>query len=59
MFRAGRIVKQQVASAALKERVGRKSFLDKLKTPEDLVGLFKNDMHIGWSGFTGVGEWIL
>lgn len=42
-------------SALLKQRVQYKPFLDKLKSAEELVPLFKDGMYIGWSGFTGVG----
>lgn len=42
-------------SAILKDRIKYKAVLDKLRKPEELVPLFKNDMYIGWSGFTGVG----
>ncbi|KIM37155.1 hypothetical protein M413DRAFT_448664 [Hebeloma cylindrosporum] len=38
-------------SAALRERVKRPAYFNKLSNPEDLAPLFK----IGWSGFTGVG----
>ncbi|KAF5344316.1 hypothetical protein D9756_011310 [Leucocoprinus leucothites] len=43
------------ASAALRERVRRPAFLERLARAEDLAPLFKNDDYIGWSGFTGVG----
>ncbi|KAF2402048.1 putative acetyl-CoA hydrolase Ach1 [Trichodelitschia bisporula] len=43
------------ASALLKARVPRPSYLKKLAKAEDLVPLFKNGCKIGWSGFTGVG----
>ncbi|KAJ9410016.1 hypothetical protein DTO045G8_2009 [Paecilomyces variotii] len=43
------------ASALLKSRVKRASFLNKLAKPEDLIDLFPNGTYIGWSGFTGVG----
>ncbi|KIJ99184.1 hypothetical protein K443DRAFT_133169 [Laccaria amethystina LaAM-08-1] len=39
------------ASAALRERVRRPAYLNKLANSKDLAPLFK----IGWSGFTGVG----
>lgn len=29
--------------------------MQKLKTPEECVSLFKNGQYLGWSGFTGVG----
>ncbi|GAD94241.1 acetyl-coA hydrolase Ach1, putative [Paecilomyces variotii No. 5] len=43
------------ASALLKSRVQRASYLNKLAKAEDLVSLFPNGTYIGWSGFTGVG----
>lgn len=43
------------ASALLRSRVKRPSYLSKLAKPEDLVPLFPNGSYIGWSGFTGVG----
>lgn len=43
------------ASALLKARVRRPSYLQKLAKAEDLIPLFPNDTYIGWSGFTGVG----
>lgn len=43
------------ASALLKSRIRRPSYLTKLAKPEDLVSLFPHDAYIGWSGFTGVG----
>ncbi|TNY24260.1 hypothetical protein DMC30DRAFT_413490 [Rhodotorula diobovata] len=50
------------ASAALRSRVARESYLRKLARPADLVSNFKNGDYIGWSGrarhaayFTGVG----
>lgn len=43
------------ASAVLRNRVKRPSYLNKLAKPEDLVDLFPNGSYIGWSGFTGVG----
>lgn len=43
------------ASALLRSRVKRPSYLQKLAKPEDLVHLFPNGASIGWSGFTGVG----
>ncbi|TEB22519.1 acyl-CoA carboxylate CoA-transferase [Coprinellus micaceus] len=42
-------------SPALRERVRRPAYLQKLARAEDLAPLFKNDDYIGWSGFTGVG----
>jgi acyl-CoA hydrolase len=44
-----------MASAMLKQRVRRPSYLDKLCKAEDLLHLFPNGAYIGWSGFTGVG----
>ncbi|KAK4972949.1 acetyl-CoA hydrolase [Elasticomyces elasticus] len=46
---------QLQASALLKSRVRRPSYLKKLAKAEDLVDLFPNGTYIGWSGFTGVG----
>lgn len=43
------------ASALLKARVRRPSYLNKLRKPEDLIDYFPNGSYIGWSGFTGVG----
>lgn len=43
------------ASALLKSRVRRPSYLKKLAKPEDLIHHFPNGTYIGWSGFTGVG----
>ncbi|KAJ9666885.1 acetyl-CoA hydrolase [Coniosporium apollinis] len=43
------------ASAALKARVPRQSYLKKLAKPEDLIDYFPHGSYIGWSGFTGVG----
>jgi len=43
------------ASALLKSRVRRPSYLNKLANVDDLIGLFPNGSYIGWSGFTGVG----
>lgn len=43
------------ASALLKSRVRRPSYLSKLAKAEDLIGLFPNGSYVGWSGFTGVG----
>ncbi|KKA26328.1 hypothetical protein TD95_003512 [Thielaviopsis punctulata] len=44
-----------IASAALKARVARPSYLKKLSTAENLIHHFPNDAYVGWSGFTGVG----
>jgi acetyl-CoA hydrolase len=43
------------ASALLKARVRRPTYLNKLKKAEDLIDYFPNGSYIGWSGFTGVG----
>lgn len=43
------------ASALLRSRVRRPSYLNKLAKAEDLIHLFPNGAYIGWSGFTGVG----
>ncbi|KAJ6172479.1 acetyl-CoA hydrolase Ach1 [Penicillium chermesinum] len=43
------------ASALLKSRIRRPSYLNKLAKPEDLIDLFPHGTSIGWSGFTGVG----
>ncbi|KAL4889327.1 hypothetical protein BDV59DRAFT_186650 [Aspergillus ambiguus] len=43
------------ASALLKSRVRRPSYLKKLAKAEDLIDLFPHGSYIGWSGFTGVG----
>lgn len=43
------------ASALLKARVRRPSYLNKLRKPEDLIDYFPDGSYIGWSGFTGVG----
>ena len=43
------------ASAALKARVRRPSYLKKVAQAEDLIDLFPHNSYIGWSGFTGVG----
>lgn len=43
------------ASAALKARVPRQSYLKKLAKAEDLIDYFPHGSYIGWSGFTGVG----
>ncbi|CCE62442.1 hypothetical protein TPHA_0C02890 [Tetrapisispora phaffii CBS 4417] len=42
-------------SQLLKQRVRYLPYLDKVKTADELIPLFKNGMYIGWSGFTGVG----
>lgn len=43
------------ASAILKDRIRRPSYLNKLAKAEDLIHHFPNNAYIGWSGFTGVG----
>jgi acetyl-CoA hydrolase len=43
------------ASALLKSRVRRPTFLNKLAKAEDLIDFFPHNSYIGWSGFTGVG----
>jgi acetyl-CoA hydrolase len=43
-------------SQILKQRVRYAPYLQKLRTPEQCVELFKHDQYIGWSGFTGVGS---
>lgn len=43
------------ASALLKSRIRRPSYLNKLAKAEDLIDLFPHGSYIGWSGFTGVG----
>ncbi|PHH54454.1 Acetyl-CoA hydrolase [Ceratocystis fimbriata CBS 114723] len=44
-----------VASAALRARVARPSYLKKLAPADSLMSHFPNGAYIGWSGFTGVG----
>ncbi|KAF2771861.1 hypothetical protein EJ03DRAFT_325118 [Teratosphaeria nubilosa] len=43
------------ASALLKSRVRRPSYLNRLCKAEDLIEHFPHNAYIGWSGFTGVG----
>ncbi|KAL2686400.1 putative acetyl-CoA hydrolase Ach1 [Phyllosticta citricarpa] len=43
------------ASALLRSRVRRPSYLNKLTKAENLIDLFPHNSYIGWSGFTGVG----
>ncbi|KAI9925034.1 hypothetical protein ASPWEDRAFT_120053 [Aspergillus wentii DTO 134E9] len=43
------------ASALLRSRVKRPSYLSKLAKAEDLISHFPHGSYIGWSGFTGVG----
>ncbi|GAA5823341.1 hypothetical protein JCM3770_002365 [Rhodotorula araucariae] len=50
-----RVCRSVQASAALRSRVARDSYLSKVASPASLVPLFKNGDYIGWSGFTGVG----
>lgn len=42
-------------SALLKQRVRYAPYLQKLRTAEQCVDLFKHGQYLGWSGFTGVG----
>jgi acetyl-CoA hydrolase len=42
-----------MASSALKARVRRPAFWNKLHTPEELLHHFPAGAYIGWSGFTG------
>ncbi|KAI9252670.1 acetyl-CoA hydrolase [Sporodiniella umbellata] len=42
-------------SAALKSRVRRPQFLNKVMKAEEAVKFFKDGQYLGWSGFTGVG----
>ncbi|PRT54214.1 Acetyl-CoA hydrolase [Wickerhamiella sorbophila] len=42
-------------SAILKSRIKNPALLNKLRTVEEVVPFFENDMYMGWSGFTGVG----
>ena len=42
-------------SSVLSSRIRNKALLDKIRTVEDILPHFKNDMYLGWSGFTGVG----
>lgn len=42
-------------SAILKQRVRYAPYLNKLRTPQQCVELFKHGQYLGWSGFTGVG----
>jgi len=41
--------------STLESRIRRKSLMDKVCQPEDLIPTFKNGMNLGWSGFTPVG----
>jgi len=43
------------ASALLKSRCRRASYLNKIAKAEDLIEHFPHGAYIGWSGFTGVG----
>jgi hypothetical protein len=49
------LVVTMAASALLKSRCRRPSYLKKLAKAEDLIDLFPHGSYIGWSGFTGVG----
>jgi hypothetical protein len=49
------ILGKMAASALLKSRVRRPSYLNKLCKAEDLIDVFPHGTYIGWSGFTGVG----
>ncbi|ODV66602.1 hypothetical protein HYPBUDRAFT_157747 [Hyphopichia burtonii NRRL Y-1933] len=42
-------------SSILKSRVRYAPYLNKLRTAEQCVELFKSGQYLGWSGFTGVG----
>ncbi|KAK6197406.1 putative acetyl-CoA deacylase [Scheffersomyces amazonensis] len=42
-------------SAILKQRVRYAPYLQKLRTAEQCIPLFKHGQYLGWSGFTGVG----
>ncbi|CAO3692690.1 unnamed protein product [Rhizopus stolonifer] len=42
-------------SAALKSRVRRPQYLNRVMKPEETLQFFKNGQYLGWSGFTGVG----
>jgi len=43
-------------SEAIKERIRKPSFLSKVTyNPEDVTKHIFDGMHMGWSGFTGVG----
>lgn len=42
-------------SSILKQRVRYAPYLQKLRTPEQCIELFKHGQYLGWSGFTGVG----
>jgi acetyl-CoA hydrolase len=42
-------------SSILKQRVRYAPYLDKLRTAEQCIDLFKHGQYLGWSGFTGVG----
>ncbi|KAI9275735.1 acetyl-CoA hydrolase [Phascolomyces articulosus] len=42
-------------SAALKSRVRRPQYLEKVMKAEDTIKFFKPGQYMGWSGFTGVG----
>ncbi|ODV80227.1 acetyl-coa hydrolase [Suhomyces tanzawaensis NRRL Y-17324] len=42
-------------SSILKQRVRYAPYLNKLRTAEQCIELFKHGQYLGWSGFTGVG----
>lgn len=42
-------------SQVLSSRIGLKKLIDRVRTVDEVIPLFKNDMWLGWSGFTGVG----
>ncbi|KAI5956308.1 ACH1 [Candida jiufengensis] len=42
-------------SSILKQRVRYAPYLQKLRTGEQCIDLFKHGQYLGWSGFTGVG----
>lgn len=42
-------------SALLKQRVRYAPYLQKLRTTDQCIELFKHGQYLGWSGFTGVG----
>lgn len=42
-------------SSVLASRIRNKAFLEKVRSVKEIIPHFKNDMFLGWSGFTGVG----
>lgn len=42
-------------SSILSSRIRNKALLNKVRSVEEILPHFKNDMYLGWSGFTGVG----